>query len=137
MKNQQNNIVSSGNYELKQAVTQSAFMISMLDWNQIKQQITQIGQFSSSFSKAASVCWGIFGSAVVALIPYLPIFKQSIDNKLIMIITVSVIVVSLVCSIAFSLTAAHEKTLTEKTKENVLEFMRNIDFRFENLEEKQ
>ena len=126
MGNNQNNIISNGEVELAQPIKQIAINVSLKDWNKIKDRIKKISCKSSKFSTASSVMWGIAGSSFIAIFPF--IFPL---NAILLIITIMILITSCSIGIILTITAKHENTIQETTKENVLEFMNDIEEHFD------
>lgn len=118
--------VSNGELELAPPVRQVAINIPIKKWNKIKERIVKINCVSSKFITAASIMWGVAASSFIAIFPF--IFPL---NMTLLIITISIFVVSLATGTVLTISAQHEKSIQETTKENVLEFMTDIEDSFD------
>lgn len=118
--------VSNGELELAPPIRQIAINIPIKKWSKIKERIEKINCASSKFTTAASIMWGVAGSSLIAIFPF--IFPL---NKTLLIITVSIFIISIAMGIGFTISARHEKSIQETTKENVLEFMTDIEDSFD------
>lgn len=118
--------VSNGELELAPPIRQIAINIPIKKWNKIKERIRKINCASSKFSTAASIMWGVAGSSFIAMFPF--IFPL---NKTLLIITIAIFVVSIATGAVLTISALHEKSIQETTKENVLEFMTDIEDSFD------
>lgn len=124
--NQKIHTVSNGELELLSPVRQIAINIPVKKWNKIKERIEKINCESSKFSTAASVMWGIAGSSFIAIFPF--VFPL---NKILLIITIAIFIISLISGILLTISAKHEKNIQSITKKNVLDFMNDIEESFD------
>ena len=130
--NQKIQTVSNGELELVPPIRQVAINVPIKKWNKIKERIRKIDCNFSNFSTAASVMWGVTGSSFIAIFPF--VFPL---NKIPLIITISILIVSIISGITLTISASHEKEIQKTTKENVLDFMSDIEDSFDlsNIEE--
>ena len=118
--------VSNGELELAQPIRQIAINVSIKNWNKIKERVKKINCEASNFSTAASVMWGIAGSSFIAMFPF--IFPL---NRFLLVITISLFIVSIISGIILTIASMHENDIQKVTKENVLEFMTDIEESFD------
>ena len=124
--NQTIQTVSNGELELAPPIRQVAINVPIKKWNKIKERIEKIECKSSRFSTAASVMWGIAGSSFIAIFPFLfPL------NVILLIITISILLISIICGITMTISSNNEKNIQKTTKQNVLEFMSDIEDTFD------
>lgn len=118
------NIVSNGELQLAQPKQETALNIPLRKWNKIKERIKGINCDSSIFSNAAYAIWGISGSSLLSMIPFVSPLNQTWLFEFIFIAT-------LIFGYILYIVAKKEQQLQHITKENVLEYMKDIDESFD------
>lgn len=117
--------VSYGEVKIAQRSTEIVLSIPLKKWRKLKNYIKEIDSATSFFQTAASVSWGVAGSAVLAIIPYINPF-----NKTCFFIFLALSLLSLGFGFFCVASGKKDKNRQEITKDFALNYMNDFEEEF-------
>lgn len=118
----------SKEYSVCKPKDEAVYPIPLSDWNRIKNRIKRICPQRRVYQVLASVCFGVFGSSILALVPFYNM-RASLQPW-VLPTAWAFLVVSLILGIALLIIDGQQKSIIDESTDSVIEDMDALEEKY-------